>query len=246
MENILILSKRYSSESQILYHAALNNGWRVWRFVSRDIPDWVRDNNVSIYCETAFADYLAAELKVEFVTPRDSILAELPFEFVKRNIEFTTYKNFKEPGARKFIKPADYKYFPAGIYDHSKDIPAFSSCQDDDAILISDVVRFISEYRIFVMNNEIQTGSIYIEDSEFVGDKVNKMNLNSSLLGFAKEIVDSLINIMPSSYVLDIGKLDTGEYAVIEFNPVWASGFYDSDPDKVLLCIQAGSKRALL
>jgi hypothetical protein len=240
--NVLILSKRYSSDSQILYNAAINNSWRVWRFTSRDIPAWVRESDVSIYCETAFADYLASELNIQLLSPSNYLLAKLPFDFVKRNIEYTTYKNFKKPSVKKFIKPADYKYFPAGIYGEGDEIPGLSYCQDDDPFLISDIVKFINEYRLFVMNDEISTGSIYVSDSEFVGDKEIDSNLNSNLLVFANKVVISLKGSMPTSYVLDIGQLDSGDYAVIEFNPTWASGFYGSDPSKVLFCIQSSCK----
>jgi ATP-grasp domain, R2K clade family 2 len=234
----LILSKRYSSDSQLLYDAALKKGWKVWRFVNSDIPASVRESKAVIYCETAFADYLAAELKVNLAIPSDTLLTKLPFNYVKRNIEFTTYKNFKYPYKMKFIKPADYKYFPAGIYKTGDNIPGFSHLQDDDPLLISDVVKFVDEYRLFIMNGKIKTGSAYVIDTQFIENQISE-DLPNELLEFASDAIKSLERLTPNSYVLDVGKLDTGEYAVIEFNPTWASGIYGADATKVLECLES-------
>lgn len=242
--NVLILSKRYSGDSQLLYNAAINNSWKVWRFTTRDIPEWVRDSNVTIYCETAFADYLASELNIQLLTPSDSILSTLPFSFVKRNIQYARYKDFIKPTEKKFIKPADYKFFPAGIYSADDEIPGLSYCQDEDPILISDVVTFVDEYRLFVMNDQIATGSSYVKDSVFVGDQSSELDLTVDLRNFANEVITIIKEWMPNSYVLDIGKLNSGDFAVIEFNPSWASGIYGANPEKVLYCIQSSCRQS--
>jgi len=242
--NVLILSRRYSRDSQLLYNAAINNSWKVWRFVTRDIPDWVRDGDVTIYCETAFADYLASELNIQLLTPSDSVLPTLPLNLVKRNIEYTLYKNFIKPVEKKFIKPADYKFFPAGVYSVDDEIPGISYCQDEDPILISDIVTFVDEYRLFVTNGRIVTGSSYVKDMLFVGDQSGELDLSADLLDFANDVITTIKECMPDSYVLDIGTLDTGDFAVIEFNPSWASGIYGSDPEKILYSIKSSCKRS--
>ncbi len=235
---VLILSKRYNEDSFKLYQAALKQNWQVWRF-ERHIPQWVIQSTPVIYCETAFADYLAQELKLTLLTPNDAILAKLPFKYLQRKIQFTTYQHFVRPTENKFIKPADYKYFPAGIYGQSDTIPGFDYCQPDDPILISDVVNFTDEYRFFILNNEIQTASLYVENATLTTEQNLKKPLDANLMDFAIDVIDSIKSDMPQSYVLDIGLLSNGKYAVIEFNPTWASGIYAADPDKVLACVAA-------
>ena len=143
IEQVLILSKRYSNDSQLLYKAALEAGWKTWRFTSEEIPEWVFKACVSIYCETAIAEYLAAKLNISLYNPPDDILTRLPVELVKRKIQFVLYENFEFPEYKSFIKPADYKYFPAGIYTTKEEIPGVKHCQPDDPILISEVVSLL-------------------------------------------------------------------------------------------------------
>lgn len=49
---------------------------------------------------------------------------------------------------------------------------------------------------------------------------------------------------LPASVVIDIGRLDMGTWAVVEFNPTWASGLYACSPAEVLACLAASQVRA--
>lgn len=44
---------------------------------------------------------------------------------------------------------------------------------------------------------------------------------------------DDAVDISPP-VVVDVGRLFTGEWAVVESNPTWSSGLYDCDPTVVL------------
>jgi ATP-grasp domain, R2K clade family 2 len=55
---------------------------------------------------------------------------------------------------------------------------------------------------------------------------------------FAQTVCDNTSGL-PASFVIDVGILKTGAWAVIEFNPTWASGIYGCTPDKVLDCLEA-------
>ena len=98
--------------------------------------------------------------------------------------------------------------------------------------------EFVDEYRLFVLDNQVITASTYMLNKEFVGDRSQGLALNEKSIRFAERVIQHIKDRMPKSYVLDIGKLSTGEYAVIEFNPSWGSGIYGADPTLALKVIK--------
>lgn len=236
--NCLVLSQRYSNDSIKLRKAAETLGWDIWRFSAQNFPHALNNQKITIYCETSIAEFVAEKLQLTLLSPDDQILAELPFEFVKREIVFTRTAQFQPATVKKFIKPADYKYFSAGVYEPGETIPGFQSLYPDDPLLISDVVEFVDEYRLFVLDNQVITASTYMLNKEFVGDRSQGLALNEKSIRFAERVIQHIKDRMPKSYVLDIGKLSTGEYAVIEFNPSWGSGIYGADPTLALKVIK--------
>jgi hypothetical protein len=239
-DQLLILSKRYSVDSQLLYNAAINRGLSVWRFNSQSMPhELTKNQQVAVYAESSIAEYVAQELALSLLSPKESLLAELPYSYVKRQISYVPFKDFKRPKEKMFIKPADYKYFIAGVYEANDNIAGFNQCQPHDPILLSEVVEFVEEYRFFVLNGKRVAVSDYVINSKYTGDNDSSAKLSPKLLSFADDVITSINNLMPITYVIDIGRFITGEYAVIEFNPTWGSGLYKASADKVLECVVA-------
>jgi ATP-grasp domain, R2K clade family 2 len=144
------------------------------------------------------------------------------------------------PLSPAFIKPADQKLFAAGVYGPGELIPGLDSLQPEDPLLISEVVHFEREYRFFVAGGAVRTGSIY-----WLGDHVPQVEVGYEGEGdmfwdgaraFAQSVC-AAHGWLPASSVLDIGLLASGAWAVIEFNPVWASGVYGCSPLTVLDCL---------
>ena len=129
--------------------------------------------------------------------------------FLKRSIRLTNLNNLKDLKG-KFIKPVETKLFTGFVYDGS-------NLNQPESLLIweSEVVQWISEYRVYVLNKEILGYARYDsneEESCFELELVNEM---------IKEFNDS-----PKAYTLDVGVLSNGETALVEVNDAWAIGLY--------------------
>ncbi|MBL1173678.1 ATP-grasp domain-containing protein [Pantanalinema sp. GBBB05] len=168
----------------------------------------------------------------------DIWLKELGDELL--NVDITTGKlsNIKPDQFTKFfIRPLeDNKAFDGMVIDNEilKDW-----CQDPTKsylynvdVVVSPVKKIYREYRIFVVNNRVITGSVYK-----VSGKPQISNLvESTVIEYANEIIKRWVPI--ESFVVDIGMTEHG-LKVLEFNNINSSSFYASDVQKYVYAIQA-------
>lgn len=238
----LILGPRYSDDGRILPQAAAARGWQVVRLRSSAAPADLDGSACRIYAEGLLAEHLAEQLGLELLRPAHDLLPRLEPESIRRQIGFATAATFERPDEPAFIKPADQKLFAAGIYAPSDPIPGLEHLAPEDPILISEPVVFTREYRFFVRHERIATGSIYL-----AGDEIPEVAIGcggdgdpvwNDAWGFAQRVCDRTDGEAPWSFVIDVGLLDFGVWAVVEFNPTWASGIYGSDPAAVLDCLE--------
>lgn len=245
----LVLGSRYSDDARILSQSARMQGWDVVRLSSSSVPEGLRGKECRVYAEGFLVEHIAEALGLKLVRPAEDILPKLGQEFLKRQVWFSSAADFKHPGFPVFIKPADQKLFPVGVYAHGAEIPSFNLLNPDDTILISEPVNFTREYRFFVLNQEIKTGSIYLLDEQVpnvpVGYAGEGDELWAQALAFAGRVCTEAPVNFPLSFALDVGQLDSGDWAVIELNPTWASGIYGCDPHAVLECLVASQQTTL-
>lgn len=238
----LIISKRYSDDSRLLTQAAKQEGWDIYRMQSSTIPNALKAQDCRVYAEGLLVEYLAAQLNLELLRPADDLLAQLPHDYLQRQVHFYRAADFKQPSTVAFIKPADQKLFPAKVYQPTESMTGLELLNPDDPILVSEVVNFTKEYRFFILNRQIQTGSIYWDQDHVPQTKMGYEGLSDPLWSEAKHFTEQICQQQldwPASFVLDVGYLATGEWAVIEFNPTWASGIYGCSPEAVLPCLKA-------
>jgi ATP-grasp domain, R2K clade family 2 len=240
---ILVLGARYSDDSRLLGEAARIKGWQVVRLASSQITDELHQSECRVYAEGFLAEHLAHELGLVLLRPADDALAQLEFDFAKRQVSYCRAEDFKRPTSSAFIKPADQKLFPARVYTANAPIVGLEHLQPDDPILISEVVTFSREYRFFIRDRQVLTGSIYLLADEIpqvpIGYEGEGDPLWQGAIEFARQVASQTKLELPRSVVLDVGLVESGKWAVIEFNPVWASGIYGCDPLRVLECLEA-------
>ena len=126
-----------------------------------------------------------------------------------------------------FVKPAtNNKVFNATIVKDEYDIAYLQSENSEDSdIYVSDVVNFVNEYRLFILNYELYG---IVESSQYILDAEKIRSQNPP-----KEFVDEILKINPyKCVVIDIGLLDTGEWAVVEVNPPFSLSSYDLPIEK--------------
>jgi len=85
------------------------------------------------------------------------------------------------------------------------------------------VVQFTREYPFFVLDGTVKTGSVYWLDDHVpmveIGYEGGGDDMWYQAATFAQAVC-AAPPLLPRSYVLDIGQLDSGAWAIVEFNPV--------------------------
>ena len=66
---VLLLPPRMTNDSQVLQHAALEQGWRVERLANWRPPSRLRDEPLVLYGEPLFADVVAGPLGLALLEP---------------------------------------------------------------------------------------------------------------------------------------------------------------------------------
>lgn len=167
------------------------------------------------------------------------------------NHVFATYKDFK---SRKdffydifqtnkiFVRPnCGLKTF-TGVPIHQDEfdyemntLEKLTSVSDDTLILISNCKKITNEYRFFIVNREVITGSQYKLNDE--------LNIAS---GYSQEAFNVAVQMAKNkwqpdiAYVCDVGIVN-GEPKIIELNSFSCSGFYACDIDLIINAIDCSA-----
>lgn len=199
------------------------------------------------YGSQAFCEVIAQQMGWELLQQPFDWLAKLPRQYTDRQVDFMTLADAKKITERKFIKPADDKCFDAKIYEPGEFQPP-ECIQDDYPVLVSDIVEWDMEYRVFVSKNDFRplTWSNYL----FHG-QINDPKLHRTIPGDLPHIENYMygllencyLNRMNASCVIDIGVIHNKGWAVIETNPAWASGLYGCDPGLALVAMKESCRK---
>jgi hypothetical protein len=174
-----------------------------------------------------FADrYLTG---VGLLEPADSWLAELPREYTGREIRLTTAADACLDGPM-FVKPPSSKEFPAAVYET---LPP--DLAPGTPVLVSEVVAFAAEFRLFTLDGTVHTGSRSATWGQLDPGPLDEPRV----VEFADTLLAKVGDSLPSAVVLDVGV--TGppddprrEVAVVEANMAWFAQPYQADADRAL------------
>ncbi|WP_441249481.1 ATP-grasp domain-containing protein [Kitasatospora sp. McL0602] len=117
-------------------------------------------------------------------------------------------------------------------------------------MLLSDVVTFAVEYRLFILDGRVTTGSRYarygrLDPAPLPGDLHEQ-----AVRSFAEALLLAHRDTLPSAVVVDVGLTqdpDTGteRWAAVEANMPWFAHTYAADPDRALdVVLRAAGPRA--
>lgn len=234
----LILSPRQTDDAQALWRAAIARGWDVVRLKTWKIPDSLSHcSEPFLYVEALFGSSLAEELGVELLNPPEDWLCRLPEKYRRRQIRLATFGEARSLSPAAFIKPPNDKSFPAAVYAPAELPQSFES---EMSVLISEPVRFLSEYRCFVLERIVVAFSMYARDGEPSADEASASECQQLLAFVSELLVDGAIDL-PRAFVVDCGPIEDRGWAVIELNAAWGSGIYRCDPDQVLDVVRAAN-----
>jgi hypothetical protein len=228
MPPTVLLSQRFTTDSQAVWKAAVQQKWGVHRAVRYSVPDPLPEQ-VCAYGEVAFCDIMASLAGLGLLDPPDEWLATLPYDLLKRKVEFCRARDLPSFGERAFFKPSNDKVFSAGVYERGRDVP-IKYVDPECPCYVSEVVAFDVEYRCHVLDGLVVRMEFYrmvgVEDPDgaFV-----------EALVFTEGVLRDHAPELPSAVVLDVGRVEGRGWAVVEANQAHASGIYgDAGVDAVL------------
>lgn len=136
-----------------------------------------------------------------------------------------------------FIKPSkDLKSFGSGILKKGKSINEYikgtytnlNTFNDNEIIMISPKVEILSEYRFFVVNKKVITGSRYMKD--------NSMSISEIIPDYILDTVKEYVTLYQPHEIFNIDIAETEDgIKIIEYNCMNIAGSYDSDLEKLYL-----------
>ncbi|MDI1462029.1 ATP-grasp domain-containing protein [Catellatospora sp. KI3] len=249
MTGVLVLAPRVTESGLACADAARRRGMRVETLREWRVPgDLAEAQGVHLYAGPLFADAVGAELGLGLLEPDGDWLARLPREVVRREIAFTTLERARGLRRAAFVKPPEDKSFPARVYPDGAALPGPDVADGDLPVLVSDIVLFLAEFRLFVLDGAVVTATRYAVAGEV--DAAGDDPRCAEAIDFAAALLAPGMPALPSAVVVDVGLIAdprTGrpEWAVIEANAAWASGHYAADPDLALeTVLRSGGPRA--
>jgi hypothetical protein len=235
----LILTPRQTEDAQSLWRAALARGWDVERLTTWRIPEDLRSAPEPVlYVEALFGPTLADELGVQLLSPAEDWLPALPLAYRRREVQLSTLGRARRLPAPAFIKPPNDKSFPAAVYAPSELPSAFD---DDMAVLVSEPVRFVSEFRCFVLDRRVRAFSLYAREGTPCPTEVHTEAEARAIEAFVGAMLASPDVALPRACALDVGVVDGRGWSVVELNAAWGAGIYRCDPEAVLDVVRAAT-----
>lgn len=120
-----------------------------------------------------------------------------------------------------FIKPKErLKRFTGFVVKDMSSLYQFGNISKNIEVWASEVVYWISEYRVYVVNGKVRGIKYYNGNPDVQLDLITVDNA-----------IDDYENsgLAPKAYGIDFGVLDTGETALIEVNDGYSIGNYELD-----------------
>ncbi|WP_265861226.1 ATP-grasp domain-containing protein [Streptomyces sp. SKN60] len=179
------------------------------------------------------APALGSGLGLGLLEPSDGWLAGLPWEFTRRRITLEPFSAvYREVFQPVFLKPPSDKSFAPGVYGDDPDrglSDLARTVPPHTPVLVSDPVTFTAEYRLFVLDGRVVTGSRYA-----VYGRLDPGPLTPEARRFGEELLSAVGDTLPSGVVVDVGTVEGTGWAVVEANMAWFAQCYAADPDAVL------------
>jgi hypothetical protein len=237
----LVLTPRFTEDSQALWRAAGILGWSVERLTTWRVPsELLHVPEPVLYLEALFGPTLAEQFGLRLLEPPIDWLPRLPVEYRRRDIELMTLSEARGIADPAFVKPPNDKSFPAAVHTWAT-LP--SEYPDDMPVLVSEIVEWEKEFRCFVLNREARTHSVYLRDGEL--QRENEFRSSESedieVIAYIQSILADDRVELPRTAVLDVGVIKGKGWAVIEQNSAWGSGIYGCDPTEVLEVLRYAS-----
>lgn len=232
---VLLTSAQPTGTTTLLTEAAARRGLATAVLAGPDTIGRLTGRPVHWYGGPLAAARIATPLGLALLEPEDDWLARLPEEFTRRRIELTTLAEAWTLRHPAFVKPPADKSLPPAVYPDGSRLPRTGErIGPDTPVLVSEPVTFAAEYRLFLCDGEVLTGSRYARFG-----RLDPAPLTDAATAFARRLLDAVGDTLPSAVALDVGPIadpyDPAEHwAVVEANLPWFANCYAADPDRAL------------
>jgi hypothetical protein len=238
---VLLTTAQETSTTALLARAATDRGMEVRVLTGPGSLDALAGRDVHWYGGPIAAARISGRIGLALLEPPDDWLVRLPHEYTRRRIELTTLSEAWTVRRPVFVKPPSDKTLPAAVYADGARLPRTGDgIGPDTSVLVSDVVTFAVEYRLFVLDGRVAAASRYAVHSRLDTAPCHPGRLRDrDALRFAECLLDAAADGLPSAVTVDIGLVldpDSGRehWAVVEANMPWFSHSYCADEGKVL------------
>ncbi|WP_433544296.1 ATP-grasp domain-containing protein (plasmid) [Streptomyces sp. CA-294286] len=242
---LLALAPQYTSTRELLAQAAHRRGMDVQVWSARDGLSVRGQTDVHYYGGPVFAAHLGKVLDawdVALMEPSDGWLAALPPAHTGRRVTLTTLAEARRLTGPVFAKPPRDKSFPAAVHADGGSLPGERELLSDTPVLLSDVATWAAEFRLYVLEGAVLTGSQYATFGRLDVAPLGGHRQEGPVRRFAHDLLADCGDDLPSAVVVDVGMLSApvhgsgdGEgWAVVEANMAWYSNCYAADPDRAL------------
>ncbi|WP_371605974.1 ATP-grasp domain-containing protein [Streptomyces sp. NBC_01213] len=239
MADLLALAPHRSTTGALLAGAARERGMGVVVLTRDGIPTPPPHGvRTYYYGGPYFADSALGHLGVALLEPAAGWLDSLPYAFTGRHVRCVPLGEARRAPGPLFVKPPTDKSFPAAVYADGEALPGpVGRLRDEALVQISEVVAWVREFRIHLLDGEIRTGSRYatfgrLDPAPLAGDPDEP-----AVRDFVRQLTRACGDTLPSGVVLDVGLMRNGDderWAVVEANMAWFSNVYAADPARAL------------
>ncbi|MET9465087.1 ATP-grasp domain-containing protein [Streptomyces sp. NPDC006544] len=181
---------------------------------------------------------VAGPLGIGLLEPPDDWLAGLPGWATGRRVRLTCLAEARAAlRGPAFVKPPREKSFPAAVYADGAALPPLPA---DTPVLVSEVVEFAVEYRLFLLDGEIAAASRYAVHGRLDPAPLDEDPRAADVRAFAARLLAEAGGGLPGAVTVDVGIIGgaggsgNGRPAVVEANMAWFSNCYAADPERVL------------
>ncbi|MEU6631382.1 ATP-grasp domain-containing protein [Streptomyces parvus] len=236
----LVLPPQLTASARRLRTTALRRGLRVVEAAASAVsegpgrPGWAAGaegeaHAVHVHAGPTFADVVAPALGIALLEAPADWLARLPRALTQREVRAMPIGEAYRLRRPAFVKSPNDKGISALVYADGSRLPGPDAVDPATVVLVSDVMTFAVEYRLFLLDGAVHTASQYAEAG---GLRLGPPT--AAALAFGREVLAAAGDALPSAVVVDVGRDTEGRWAVIEANAAWASGCYEADPDRAL------------
>ncbi|WP_203183673.1 ATP-grasp domain-containing protein [Streptomyces pratensis] len=241
MADLLALAPHRSTTATLLAGAARERGMDVTVLPRDGLPDRPPSGTrAHYYGGPLFAASAVGSLGIALLEPADGWLDALPYAFTGRRIRCVPLSEARRAPGPLFVKPPTDKSFPAAVYADGDALRVPAGSRADPLVQVSEVVTWVKEFRLHLLDGEIRTGSQYAGFGRLDVAPLAGHADEPAVRAFAGRLVGACADSLPSGVVLDVGLMRNGDgagegqWAVVEANMAWFSNVYAADPARAL------------